>query len=252
MNNLESMNNDRYMKYETRTLVFFSDFAANMGLTCLLKNTFRPDYLFFNLNHFTDSIGHNENIDENLSSIKTQQYSMPVYEFINNLLKQNRNHPENKIIIFTESHDKIILKLLASFKMFYLLSKKESPKFIYHTVTESINAASQHASPDIIDKIGGRWENEYLTHQQWLVLSQLAKTLSPAIIGEIWGLHVKTVSTHKRNIIRKLGFTSLQFLQLLMILGQVKEITTMEIRTPIYQNVMLGSRFSGELSAVGT
>lgn len=212
-------------------MVFFSDFPASVGLKHMLKNTSSPESLRFNQEYLERTADYTLSTAEVFLPPKTVQNTMPVYDFINYLLKLNSTQPQSKIIVLTEDHDYVMLKLLASFNIFYLLSKKESLQFIHHTVIESSDVFEQHASPAIIKKIGKRWNNEPLTHRQWFVLNQLAKSLPPAVIGAIWGLHVKTISTHKRNIMKKLGFTSRQFLQLLMMLGEVKEISTMQIKT---------------------
>ncbi|MGL5386253.1 MAG: LuxR C-terminal-related transcriptional regulator [Serratia sp. (in: enterobacteria)] len=225
MNENKSMNSDQTNMHGTRTLVFFSDFAAGMGLEYILKNRSSVDPLRCSQEYFDR---------------ETEQHAMPAYELINYLLKLNSIQPKNKIIVLTENNDHIFLKLLASFDLFYLLSKKESLQFIHHAVSEPTDVFERRASPDIISKIGGRWENERLTHRQWFVLNQLAKSLSPAVIGGIWGLHVKTISTHKTNIMKKLGFTPWQFTQLLMMLGEVREFSSMEIKTPYYHEVKHG------------
>ena len=234
MYKIQSMNNNKSI----RTLVFFSDFAADMGLKSILQNGLPVEPERFGQAYFENEIGYPRDADMDFSIPKSERYVMPLYDIINYFLRLDSIQPKNQLIVFTENNDHIMLKLLASFNKFYLLSKKESLQFIHHAVAEPTGIFEQHASPDIINKIGGRMENERLTHRQWFVLNQLAKSLSPAVIGGIWGLHVKTISTHKTNIMKKLGFTPWQFTQLLMKLGEVREISTVEIKTSYYHDVM--------------
>lgn len=259
MNESQNIHIEHAMKHGDCTVVFFSDFTTDMGLKCLLKNAFPSASLLFEHEYIDGRKRYSRGAYANLRSAynnlpepETQQHTMPVYEMVNYLLNLKRSHPENKVIVITESHDDIILKLLASLNVFYLLSKRESKHFIYHTVTDSINSFNQHASPEVIKKIGGRWSSHYLTHKQWFILNQLAKKHTPAIVGKISGLHVKTISTHKRNIMKALGFTSLQFLQLLVMLGSVKEVSTMVIKTHSYQYIKLDPVVGHALSEIGS
>ncbi|NTY87921.1 response regulator transcription factor [Serratia fonticola] len=246
------MHYENTMNYETQTLVFFNDFAADIGLKTLLRTS--PP--FSSLHYYSGYLGvpmsHPWKTEITPSVTKTQQDAVPVYESINYLLRLSMMHPTNKIIVFAESHEHIIVKLLASFNAFYLLSKKESPHFIHCAITTPINVYNQYASPDIIKNIGGNWNHKSLSSQEWFILNQLAKIQSPATISNITGLSVKTISNHKRNAMKKLGYSSLELLKLLIMLGELKEISTMIVKMPTYRHFQSDNTFMDRLSRVGS
>ncbi|MNN74241.1 DNA-binding transcriptional activator BglJ [compost metagenome] len=125
-----------------------------------------------------------------------------------------------------------ILHSLTSFKMFHLLSKKETLQFIHRVVTQSVNTNNQYASPGIIEKKEANGANKPLSQREGFVLNSLARKITPAAIGKMAGIIIKTVSAHKMNAMRKLGLTSPQFLQLLVGLSEVKNISTMVLKEP--------------------
>lgn len=252
MNINPNMHYESSMSCGTQTLVFFSDFAADIGLKNLLRNSPSFSSLHYYSGFLSASLRQQWKTEITPSVTKIQQDAMPVYDSINYLLQLNKRHPFNKIIVFTESHEHIIVKLLASFNAFYLLSKKESPRFIHCAITTPINVYNQYASPDIIKNIGGNWDHKSLSSQEWFILNQLAKIQSPATISNITGLSVKTISNHKRNAMRKLGLSSLELLQLLIMLGESKEISTMIVKMPTYQNFQSDNFFMDRLSKVGS
>lgn len=131
------------LKRKSHFIVFYKDFATELGLSYLLKNS-----------RFTCT----PSLDNDHATVDGCNYSekniSPVYESINYFLRLNKRCVHSKIIILTESHDPLILKLLDSFRIFYLLSKKEDSKFIHHVVTQTDKVMNQDASPDIINKIG--------------------------------------------------------------------------------------------------
>ncbi|MDK2375042.1 LuxR family transcriptional regulator [Serratia fonticola] len=222
MYEIQSMNNDHPTRSEICTLVFFTDFVADIGIKYMLNNISSSNRLEY---FYRDMV------------YRTEQYVMPIHELLDSLLMVNCTQPKNKIIFLTEGDDPILLRLLASFDMFYFLSKKESLQFIQQAFDDPVDVFEQHASPCIINKIRENWRGERLTHKQRLILNQLAKSLSPTEIGRTLGVHLKTISTHKINIMKKLGYTPWQFTQLLMKLGEVRKISTIKIKTSNYQSI---------------
>lgn len=216
-----------FMQHGTRFVVFFSDFAADIGLNYLLRYRRLAASSFRN----TRSVVNKSNAMKGEVDSKTQQRVMPVYESINYFLALNKTHPENKVIILTENYNPHMLKLFASFKIFDLLSKKESPNFIYRVVIDPVDVINQHISPDIVETIGEWKDQKSLSQREWFVLSHLARNLTPAVISRISGLNVKTISTYKISAMKKLGLTPSQFLHLLMMLGEVTTISTIVIES---------------------
>lgn len=110
MYKIQSMNNDKSM----RTLVFFSDFAADMGLKSILQNGLPVEPERFGQAYFENEIGYPRDADMDFSIPKSERYVMPLYDIINYLLRLDSIQPKNKLIVFTENNDHIMLKLLAS------------------------------------------------------------------------------------------------------------------------------------------
>lgn len=194
-------------------IVFFNDFCTEMGLNYLLENA----YSELGVYKMQRSI---------------QQYTMPTYDLINYFSALKRDCINNRVIILTENKEMEIFHSLTSFKMFHLLSKKETLQFIHRVVTQSVNTNNQYASPGIIEKKEANGANKPLSQREWFVLNSLARKITPAAIGKMAGINIKTVSAHKMNAMRKLGLTSPQFLQLLVGLSEVKNISTMVLKEP--------------------
>lgn len=207
----QAVNCQSTMRQKSCFIVYFNDFCTELGLNYLLASE-------------------RTGVDTYNTQCSIQQYSMPTYDLINFFSTLKRGCIDNRIIILTDNKDVEILTFLASFNIFYLLSKKETPQFIHRAITKPEGTNQKNLSPNLIRKIEDNVANKPLTPREWFVLHSLARRLTPASIGKMAGINIKTVSAHKMRAMRKLGLTSSQLLQLLMRLAEVRNINTMMLK----------------------
>lgn len=116
-------------------------------------------------------------------------------------------HPEMKIVICTDFSDYRILELLISSKANGILLKHEPVLALVQCVTNGILGDLQWLSPKVkllLAKTPPK--NTALTARELDVLACLFSGLSVSRVAQTLHRNIRTVSTHKRNAMMKLGF----------------------------------------------
>lgn len=115
--------------------------------------------------------------------------------------------PSTKIVICTDYSDHRILELLASSGAHGLLLKNEPVLALSQCVTEVLEGASQWISPRARQILSGTGQTTTpLTARELDVLAYLFSGLSVSGVAQTLHRDIRTVSTHKRNAMMKLGF----------------------------------------------
>ncbi|WP_255562201.1 response regulator transcription factor [Rahnella sp. PD12R] len=114
--------------------------------------------------------------------------------------------PAMKIVICTDYSDHRILELLASSGAHGLLLKNEPVLALEQCVTEVLAGATQWLSPRARQILSGARQTTPLTARELDVLAYLFSGLSVSRVAQTLHRDIRTVSTHKRNAMMKLGF----------------------------------------------
>lgn len=115
--------------------------------------------------------------------------------------------PKMKIIVCTDFTDYRVLELLVSSKASGILLKHEPSLALTQCVNSGISVGRQWLSPKVQQCLAkSRPKNTALTARELDVLACLFSGLSVSRVAQTLHRDIRTVSTHKRNAMMKLGF----------------------------------------------
>lgn len=117
------------------------------------------------------------------------------------------SHPEMKIIICTDFSDHRVLELLASSPANGVLLKHEPELALVQCVFDVMAGGEQWLSPKAKRLVTTTaMKNPALTARELEVLTCLFSGMSVSSVAQTLHRDIRTVSTHKRNAMMKLGF----------------------------------------------
>ena len=134
---------------------------------------------------------------------------MPEMNGVEATRKIKENNPETKVLAVTiNDESRFIKEILAAGASGYIL-KHSTKDEILHAIREVAND-KQHFGADVLSKISDEFaqvkkdQGPMLTKKESEVLKLIAQEYTNQEIAEQLGCGIRTVDTHKRNLIRKL------------------------------------------------
>jgi DNA-binding NarL/FixJ family response regulator len=131
----------------------------------------------------------------------TNLFPMDGIDFI----RRNSQHWNNvTLIVFTDVDNIFLIKELMKCKARVLISKKDDISEIRHAINKGISG-DYYCSPNLLAIVNADNNELSLTSSELRVMSLLLNNSTPVEISEHLGVSYKTVQTHKRNVMQKLG-----------------------------------------------
>jgi len=131
----------------------------------------------------------------------TNLFPMDGIDFIRN----NSQHWNNvTLIVCTDVENIFLIRELMKCKARVLISKKDPLECIQHAVNKGITG-DYYCSPHLLSVVNSDDNELSLTSSELRVMSLLLNNNTPVEISEHLGVSYKTVQTHKRNVMQKLG-----------------------------------------------
>jgi two-component system capsular synthesis response regulator RcsB len=123
------------------------------------------------------------------------------------LVHLRESRPAMKIVICTDFSDYRVLELLVSSKANGILLKHEPALALAQCLSRGISGERQWLSPKVQQLLAKRTpKNTALTARELDVLACLFSGLNVSRVAQTLRRDIRTVSTHKRNAMMKLGF----------------------------------------------
>lgn len=138
-----------------------------------------------------------------------------LYDVLRFILTAKNVWPEIPLVIFTAVEHPGILALLATDVRIAIVAKEEP----LHCLSDAIAAAgkfSGYRSPHIRARLVHSAAT--LSGTEWRVLAMMVAGASPRSIANVTRRSYKTISSHKLNIMRKLGLNQAGFMRLILTL----------------------------------
>ncbi|EOI1368946.1 LuxR C-terminal-related transcriptional regulator [Serratia marcescens] len=138
-----------------------------------------------------------------------------LYDVLRFVLTAKNVWPEIPLVIFTTIEHPGILALLAADARIAIVAKEEP----LHCLSDAIAAAgkfSGYRSPHIRARLVH--STAALSDGEWRVLAMMVAGASPRSIATVTRRSYKTISSHKLNIMRKLGLNQAGFMRLILTL----------------------------------
>ncbi|HEJ9033130.1 response regulator transcription factor [Serratia marcescens] len=138
-----------------------------------------------------------------------------LYDVLRLVLTAKNVWPEIPLVIFTTVEHPGILALLAADARIAIVAKEDP----LHCLSDAIAAAgkfSGYRSPHIRARLVH--STAALSDGEWRVLAMMVAGASPRSIATVTRRSYKTISSHKLNIMRKLGLNQAGFMRLILTL----------------------------------
>lgn len=142
-------------------------------------------------------------------------HSEYLYDVLRFVLTAKNVWPEIPLVIFTAVEHPGILALLATDARIAIVAKDDP----LHCLSDAIAAAGEfsgYLSPHIRARL--THSATALSDSEWRVLAMMAAGASPRSIANMTRRSYKTISSHKLNIMRKLGLNQAGFMRLILTL----------------------------------
>ncbi|MDH2268884.1 helix-turn-helix transcriptional regulator [Serratia marcescens] len=138
-----------------------------------------------------------------------------LYDVLRFVLTAKNIWPEIPLVIFTAVEHPCILALLAADARIAIVAKEEP----LHCLSDAIAAAGEfsgYRSPHIRARLVH--SAAALSDSEWRVLAMMVAGASARSIANVTRRSYKTISSHKLNIMRKLGLNQAGFMRLILTL----------------------------------
>ncbi|BEM27244.1 hypothetical protein SME05J_08140 [Serratia marcescens] len=138
-----------------------------------------------------------------------------LYDVLRFVLTAKNVWPEIPLVIFTAVEHPGILALLATDARIAIVTKSDP----LHCLNDAIAAAGEfsgYRSPHIRARLAHT--AAALSDTEWRVLAMMVAGASPRSIANVTRRSYKTISSHKLNIMRKLGLNQAGFMRLILTL----------------------------------
>ncbi len=131
----------------------------------------------------------------------TNLFPMDGIDFI----RRNAHHWNRVALIICTDVDNIyLIKELMKCKARVLISKRDDIVSMQHAINKGISG-DYYCSPKLLEIVNADNNQLSLTSSELRVMSLLLNNSTPIEISESLGVSYKTVQTHKRNVMQKLG-----------------------------------------------
>lgn len=138
-----------------------------------------------------------------------------LYDVLRFILSINDFWPKTPLIIFTEVTNASILAILAAQSHISLVAKEDPLDCLFKAFSAAEMGVS-YRSPKIETAL--TQVVEPLSRSEWRILAMMIIDTNPQRIARVTHRSYKTVSSHKLNIMRKLGLNQVGFMHLILAL----------------------------------
>lgn len=139
---------------------------------------------------------------------------LPDMSGIDVMVKARQTSPSVPVVIYTMHSETSIAVMAFKAGAAGFINKSDEPSEMVSAI-QKVARGQRYVSPamaeslvDYIDAGGGKLPHERLTRREMEILSGISSGRTSKEIAHVLSLSVKTVSTHKMNIMRKLNFKS--------------------------------------------
>lgn len=139
--------------------------------------------------------------------------SESLYDVLSFILTINDIWPKTPLIIFTEVTNPSILAILAAQAHLSLVAKDDPLDCLFKAIDAAESWVRYH-SPCIQAAL--TLSVEPLSRSEWRILAMMIAGANPRHIANVTHRSCKTVSSHKLNIMRKLGLNQAGFMRLIL------------------------------------
>ncbi|CAI0775243.1 helix-turn-helix transcriptional regulator [Serratia grimesii] len=139
--------------------------------------------------------------------------SESLYDVLRYILTINDIWPNTSLIIFTSVTNASILTILSTHVHLSLVAKEDSLDCLFDAIAATDTGAG-YRSPSIKAVLHPSVES--LSRSEWRILAMMIAGANPQRIASLTHRSYKTVSTHKLNIMRKLGLNQAGFMYLIL------------------------------------
>jgi DNA-binding NarL/FixJ family response regulator len=151
--------------------------------------------------------------DKQILIMELYNESENLYDVLRFILTINDFWPKTPLIIFTEVTNASILAMLAA-EVHLSLVAKDDPLDCLFAAIVAANTGEEYRSPGIQTAL--TQPVEPLSRSEWRILAMMITDTNPQRIARVTHRSYKTVSSHKLNIMRKLGLNQAGFMRLIL------------------------------------
>ncbi len=140
--------------------------------------------------------------------------SMPELGGLETLKRVLRMHPEKRVLILTQHEESLLaLRFLKAGVAGYLTKMTASDELVL--AIQEVNRGGRYITPGVANELIGQMYQEEEVHphsvlsdREYSVLCRIAGGKPLSTIADEMGVSISTVSTYRRRILDKMGFTS--------------------------------------------
>ncbi|NTX77850.1 response regulator transcription factor [Serratia proteamaculans] len=136
-----------------------------------------------------------------------------LYDVLRFILTINDFWPKTPLIVFTDVTNASILAMLAA-EVHLSLVAKDDPLDCLFAAVVAADTGVEYRSPGIQTVLTRPVES--LSRSEWRILAMMITDTNPQRIARVTHRSYKTVSSHKLNIMRKLGLNQAGFMRLIL------------------------------------
>jgi DNA-binding NarL/FixJ family response regulator len=151
--------------------------------------------------------------DKQILIMELYNESENLYDVLRFILTINDFWPKTPLIIFTEVTNASILAMLAAEVHLSLVTKDDPLDCLFEAIVAA-NTGEEYRSPGIQTAL--TQPVEPLSRSEWRILAMMITDTNPQRIARVTHRSYKTVSSHKLNIMRKLGLNQAGFMRLIL------------------------------------
>ncbi|WP_261410986.1 helix-turn-helix transcriptional regulator [Serratia quinivorans] len=151
--------------------------------------------------------------DKQILIMELYNESENLYDVLRFILTINDFWPKTPLIIFTEVTNASILAMLAAEVHLSLVAKDDPLDCLFEAIVAA-NSGEEYRSPGIQTAL--TQPVEPLSRSEWRILAMMITDTNPQRIARVTHRSYKTVSSHKLNIMRKLGLNQAGFMRLIL------------------------------------
>jgi DNA-binding NarL/FixJ family response regulator len=151
--------------------------------------------------------------DKQILIMELYNESENLYDVLRFILTINDFWPKAPLIIFTEVTNASILAMLAAEVHLSLVAKDDPLDCLFEAIVAA-NSGEEYRSPGIQTAL--TQPVEPLSRSEWRILAMMITDTNPQRIARVTHRSYKTVSSHKLNIMRKLGLNQAGFMRLIL------------------------------------
>ncbi|TFZ52021.1 response regulator transcription factor [Serratia proteamaculans] len=196
--------------FREATLFFEPNPWVRQGLRALIEPAHRCYQFVHSIREIDTVLKENE---KQILVMELYNESDNLYDVLRFILTINEFWPKTSLIIFTEVTNASILAMLATQGHLSLVAKDDPLDCLFDAFSAA-DTGEGYRSPGIQTAL--TQPVEPLSRSEWRILAMMIADANPRRIARVTHRSYKTVSSHKLNIMRKLGLNQVGFMRLIL------------------------------------